>query len=86
MSGYTLGSALLSTRTAYVRAICDSWLYAGGWNSDADIAKYFRDYTDSQLAGELAACWLSEPEQNPHDVSLDELTEAMSEFRTEFSS
>lgn len=85
MSGYTLGSALLSSRSEYARAICESWLYAGGWNSDADIAKYFRDYTDSQLAAELYDGWMADTDQNPHDVSIDELTAAMSEMRTEWA-
>lgn len=70
---YEFQGCLYRGERAMLDAIAETWLRAGGQNSDKDVAEALAQMTDAQLANECIEGWeLDVDERNGLPVSGDE--------------
>lgn len=73
---YQLGSLLLDSREKYLRALCESWMYADGLNNEEEVKDFFNHRTDEQLVDELIDAW-----DIDESIDKEELIDAMNSVR-----
>jgi hypothetical protein len=89
MAKHEFQSTLYRTHAQMLDAIAESWLEAGGLNSEADVAAALRTQTDEELAAEVIEAWgLDQPGDDEEPSHMDregydeaELADGFGRFR-----